>query len=344
MNKILTLNSTHFGSEKVFISLELLTQCNFRCSYCYIFNNEENKQLLATNDFKDDGIHTNNLQSVNKLSAVKTKMHFFLLGGEPTIYNGLPEIIENIYTLDVDERPDVEIVTNGKRFMDKKYVESLFGVYPDLRVTVSCHLEYLNQCNYPMIFNNIVEFINESTELVFYILLPEDINEFTGVSEEIFKIIDNLPKRVHIILSLVNGYDIRSKSKLIDEYSQYFMNSGRENLLNNELFDFSSAGTDRGPAPDIGRFQFLKYNADGRVNYRFCNYNIYVVEKDGSCGGTNCSIIKESINLLDGTSTDDDIDRFFSVRQLVCTEEQCPINCTCMPKRVVQIDFPDNET
>lgn len=334
----LSMRSDHFGSEKVFVSLELLTQCNFRCSYCYIFEKEENKHLVAADDFKDSAVHQRNLELIDKLGAVQTPMHFFILGGEPTIYQGLHEVVDNIYGLEEKygiKKPVIEIITNGKKLENKEYVQRLASGNPDLRITISCHFEYLDVCDYPQMFRNLNEYLpTPEVPRVFYILLPEKSEDFLEVKDQLFdkvKQIEELPN-TKIIFSLVNGYDIRSKSKVISEYFELFEKEGFRHLLNNELIAFRENGED----VDLGRFDFLKLNADAKVNYRFCQYNIYVLDKTGEGSGSNCSIVKETIDVL--TAPPEEINKFFSVRPLVCTEEQCPINCTCMPKRNIVIN------
>lgn len=332
--------SEHFDSNRVFISLELLTQCNYRCSYCYIFQNPDNAHLLATDDFHNADVHTQNLRIINKLGSVKTPMHLFVMGGEPTIYQKLPEILKEIDDLPKNsdiEQPIVEIITNGKKFEDLEFAKKILEPYPKMRVTISIHYEYIKITDYKKIIKNLGEVLDiDEDSITLYIILPETIDTFLEYADDIIQTLDENYKIgiAKIIVSVVNGYNITEKLDLINFYIEYFESRNVGYLLDSEWIKIEDFAGEQLP---LGRFDFLKINAEKNINYNLCNFNVYVIDKTGDCDGTSCRIVKDTLNILD--STDEEINSFLSIRPVLCTEPSCPVNCTCMPKRVVDINI-----
>ena len=88
------------------MEIEFSRRCNFRCSYCYVPSKEELANELSRAELK------NVILQAKRLGAGK----IIILGGEPSIY---PHLVEMINFLK-DEDLDVEMFTNGS------------GITPDL--------------------------------------------------------------------------------------------------------------------------------------------------------------------------------------------------------------------
>ncbi|WP_251614609.1 radical SAM/SPASM domain-containing protein [Pumilibacter muris] len=85
--------------------------CNLRCSWCYAQSTKFNNKKLLWKDAK---------KIVDIFSEYGTKS-FIILGGEPTLYENLPQLLEYIYL----KGGSSTIVTNAIRFSDKQYLINL---------------------------------------------------------------------------------------------------------------------------------------------------------------------------------------------------------------------------
>lgn len=85
--------------------------CNNRCRWCYAKGTE------FKNDDMDFGLAR---KLVDLLSEMKAE-NCIILGGEPTLYKKLPELIK--YTIDQKIKPI--LITNGRRFADMRYAKMM---------------------------------------------------------------------------------------------------------------------------------------------------------------------------------------------------------------------------
>jgi len=81
------------------MEIEFSRVCNFRCSYCYVEEKSEPGRELSREEIKDT------ILQAKELGAVK----IIILGGEPSIY---PHLVEMIEFLD-QENLQIELFTNG---------------------------------------------------------------------------------------------------------------------------------------------------------------------------------------------------------------------------------------
>ncbi len=81
------------------MEIEFSRICNFRCSYCYVEGQEKPKSELSRSEIRDV------ILQAKKLGAKK----IIILGGEPSIYPHLVEIIDFLGR----EKLEVEMFTNG---------------------------------------------------------------------------------------------------------------------------------------------------------------------------------------------------------------------------------------
>lgn len=109
------------------ISWELVTHCQFNCSYCYFHPHESNtnyvdlmKMVLA------------------KLEKVSEPMDITLLGGEPTLHPRFYEIIATLHSLENVKR--VDIVTNFH--LPVEFWEPLEAYSDKIEIIASYHVEY----------------------------------------------------------------------------------------------------------------------------------------------------------------------------------------------------------
>jgi len=81
------------------MEIEFSRICNFRCSYCYVPEKQECKGELSRDEIKDV------LLQAKELGAKK----IIILGGEPSIYPHLPEMLNFLN----DHGLEIELFTNG---------------------------------------------------------------------------------------------------------------------------------------------------------------------------------------------------------------------------------------
>ncbi|HIQ36954.1 MAG TPA: radical SAM protein [Desulfocapsa sulfexigens] len=81
------------------MEIEFSRICNFRCSYCYVPEQQECKGELSRDEIKDV------LLQAKELGAKK----IIILGGEPSIYPHLPEMLNFLN----DHGLEIELFTNG---------------------------------------------------------------------------------------------------------------------------------------------------------------------------------------------------------------------------------------
>lgn len=82
------------------LELEFTRKCNLRCIYCYSAAGEPEKNELSVDEMKS---------VVEQARDLGAKKIILLGGGEPLVYDGLPDIVEYIYSLGLQQ----VLFTNG---------------------------------------------------------------------------------------------------------------------------------------------------------------------------------------------------------------------------------------
>lgn len=108
------------------IEIEFSRVCNFRCSYCYVEGQETWKNELSREEIKDV------ILQAKALGARK----IIILGGEPSIYPQLPEILHFIG----QEGLEIEMFTNGSGI-----TQELADVLAQEKVRVALKLNSQNE-------------------------------------------------------------------------------------------------------------------------------------------------------------------------------------------------------
>lgn len=99
------------GNGLLSMEIELSLRCNFRCPYCYVPSKSDLEEELSVGEIK------NVILQAKTLGAKK----IILLGGEPSIYPHISEIIQFLSKNDLS----VEIFTNGSKITDA-FAKKLF--------------------------------------------------------------------------------------------------------------------------------------------------------------------------------------------------------------------------
>ena len=107
--------------------------CQYDCSYCYALNN----QLVSSNKEK----HNNIIKLVlNKIKTIKEDFEIELVGGEPTMYDKLEEVLSFLNDFEFCKK----IILVSNYYKENEYFENLVK-YKKLFFTFSYYLEYDNK-------------------------------------------------------------------------------------------------------------------------------------------------------------------------------------------------------
>ena len=105
--------------------IDITNRCNLKCKYCY--NNNDGSQMSV-----DD--------VVNDAEENKHRVPFIMMGGEPTLHDGLPEILKRLTGI-----AETFVITNGIKLCDENYLNEICasGLLKGnkLNVGLSFHLE-----------------------------------------------------------------------------------------------------------------------------------------------------------------------------------------------------------
>jgi len=96
-------------STYTYVYIDLVHSCNMECNNCY----------LPNRDYPDADLE----KLKNFISKFNLRTEFRLIGGEPTLYSHLVELISFIKSNPLNHR--VTLVTNGLKLSSKRYVKSL---------------------------------------------------------------------------------------------------------------------------------------------------------------------------------------------------------------------------
>lgn len=109
------------------ISWELVTHCQFSCSYCYF------------NPYESDINYSEVMKMVFlKLKNVEEPVEIILLGGEPTLHPDFYEIIKTLYLMDQVKK--IEVITNFQP--PAEFWTPLIPYKNKMELSLSYHVEY----------------------------------------------------------------------------------------------------------------------------------------------------------------------------------------------------------
>ena len=119
------------------IDLILLTQCNQRCSYCFMHSNPRNHDYV-----NDDVLNA----LAKKIVEYKKPVDLTLLGGEPTIHPKLKEIIDRFSH--VPNIRNMDIHTNGRKSLKNilnKRLTIVFSIHPEYSRYIETIIKHIRE-------------------------------------------------------------------------------------------------------------------------------------------------------------------------------------------------------
>jgi len=146
------------------VSWFLNNKCNYNCVYCCHQKRNEDINIQDVNIKYVDTI-CRNLLSLN----IDT-FDFELIGGEPTLYKDLKELVDKIDYNFKERLKYISIVTNG--FRPKEYWLD-FKKYKKLEVIISLHLDYFS----PKYYETVDYLLNNNFNVELHIMYQPDKRE-----------------------------------------------------------------------------------------------------------------------------------------------------------------------
>lgn len=153
--------------DRLYIHWDILSKCNFDCSYCYA-----KRYYTPNNEWGLIDSYINQELVLKALNLAELPIFLGLLGGEPTIHPRFLDLYEKTVKL-IQKHPDsrLYITTNGSTSIFSKipYYDNVFFLF-------SIHIEFkhLYGKNYEKVINNIKLMSSRGFKTrVNFLLLPE---------------------------------------------------------------------------------------------------------------------------------------------------------------------------
>lgn len=224
------------------ISWDLLTLCNYKCPYCYVFN-DKNYVPLVCEKSKIDKI----ISGLNKLNNLQLS----LLGGEPLLSPHLKYILEKI-----DEKKGNEylLYTNGTLL--NTFNPTLFRKF---LIIISYHpseikcLEFIDILKYAQ-SNNLKIIVHAMFTSKKYYNDIRCVNDFC--------------KKNNIIINIATNYN----NKIIENFPVFFKNA--ENIIINTRIEHLFAHRNDDFYGSVCNLKTFRILADGRC-FNVCSGNYF---------------------------------------------------------------------
>lgn len=142
------------------IDWNILTICNFKCSYCYARKSEQWNKIL------------NDKQINHIINVIKNSKHNFqisLMGGEPSLFPKLNTLIEK---LNISNIKKIIVYTNGNKTLNVKNVDVYISYHP-------------KEANDDIIINNIKIYMQNNNVLVNVLCLDKYKNKINSFINKI---------------------------------------------------------------------------------------------------------------------------------------------------------------
>uniref|UniRef100_UPI003F4B7C43 radical SAM protein n=1 Tax=Brachyspira catarrhinii TaxID=2528966 RepID=UPI003F4B7C43 len=209
MNDIIFQGTKLDYDEILYVDWVLLDRCNYKCSYCF------KRDFLNQNSF----IHIDKLKfAVNNILKINKKHYVFnLLGGEPTYYPNLLELMEHIYSFK-NKNISVNIISNGSK--SPEYFDKLLSYVREKSFSMkySIHFEYANIQHVEQI---IKVFNKYKCDIRIALMLHPD---YKDKIESYFYILLELKKEYNFQISLEELREPPDFTKIDSRYDNKFFN------------------------------------------------------------------------------------------------------------------------
>ena len=306
----------------------LTNACNYRCSYCF----------QQKRGYTDDSCSMEQLKTAVEhiASSNRPSYQISLLGGEPTMFPHLAELID-LLDQRLGERIEVlRILTNGSFLEKQLYMIVKAARHMRIVVTISVHFEFVRN-------ESILELIRSYSDVLDFELLimfqPDCFDDISSMVEELISMradypfhmsIDTIrepPDFKHLLKSYTEEHDawIRDASSRFDAAAK---NSSRKGFDKVEetgwTFEFEKKGylgLEREVDLDT---RALKDGTACDFSGMYCTFGASVLDIDpsGVARGAICSLAPLSCNIFEVNPFEHDD----WIRSVPCTKALCGCN------------------
>lgn len=244
------------------IAWELVTECQFSCSYCYFHPYESSIKY----------------EEVMKLVMMKLKttdqpIVITLIGGEPTLHPHFHSIVKELYAMDNVKR--IEVITNFQAPVE--FWEPLKPYAKKLELLLSYHVEYAQN----VFFKKIEQLKDHFTNMTINFLVHNDekyLPKMIEASDYYFSL--NLDSVEITISKLVNhGNQVEYypyTEKVLD-----FMKSLEKRVTKLKNQFAIKIGYEDGSSEEISQLLFLNHELNRYKGWK-CQMNGFIIHSDGT--------------------------------------------------------------
>ena len=192
--------------DRLYIHWDLLTKCNFDCSYCHA-----KRQYQKLNQWNDIDVFERQLLIIKALSISTLPVFLGLQGGEPTIHPYFEEIFKDLYIENCETEIQTNLTTKNVDFLIKNF---------DL-ISVSLHYKELIKVKKLDLFLENLEKVSKSNKLYVFDIMLENLGK-------------DQKEYLEFVKSLLKYTEIAKSSEMIYAYWD------NENIMNNsEVFEMN---------------------------------------------------------------------------------------------------------
>lgn len=192
--------------DRLYVHWDLLTKCNFDCSYCHA-----KRQYQKLGQWNDIDIFERQLLIIKALSISTLPVFLGLQGGESTIHPYFEEIFKDLYIENCETEIQTNLTTKNVDFLIKKF---------DL-ISVSLHYKELIKVKKLDLFLENLEKVSKSNKLYVFDIMLENLGQ-------------DQKEYLEFVKSLLKYTEIAKSSEMIYAYWD------NENIMNNsEVFEMN---------------------------------------------------------------------------------------------------------
>ena len=284
--------------DRLYIHWDLLSVCNFKCSYCYA-----RRDYLPFNQWNKLLDYDKILRIIEIISLSKLPVFLGLLGGEPTLHPRLKEIVSLIKKkiLDKHDKSRLYITSNLSKniFSNLEFNKKIF-------VLGSCHVSEKEKYgeNFKNFFNSVETILDKGFKLKINIPLNSE-KKFWGDTHYILEKLRNYNVNIHPHFLYSDGIDV------LENYNEEFYNEFKECLDSERNFVFETKDN----VYHFNDYEIFKNDICHFKGWR-CYQNNYEISWDGIvrnlCKDEECNLFSNPLFF-----------RNLKVKPIICKKENC---------------------